>query len=179
MLQKLPTRFIFSVPEGGWQRIICVERISPVVKCTTINYCLKKAWNWQYTGRVYPSHARRMDILLGKFLTQGRTPWTKNKHHLWIFQIKNNTEPLWVWFPEWRCKIPFILLELLEETYHAKLSTFLIARIFSSRASLWSVKKIINSSWVVEVDSRSHAENILKMKMFHATKCNAVHAWEI
>ena len=42
-----------------------------------------------------------------------------------------------------------------------------------ARASLKTVKKTRNGNLLVEVDSRRQAENILKIKTFHTTKCRA------
>ena len=67
----------------------------------------------------------------------------------------------------------FIVIESLEEVCLAKLSAFLIEKVISTRASLKTVKKTRNGNLLVEVDSRRHAENMLKIKMFHMTKYRA------
>ena len=67
--------------------------------------------------------------------------------------------------------LSFIVLESLEETCLAKLSPFLIKKVISSKATPWTVKKIRNGNLLVEVDSWRPAENILKIKTFHMTKC--------
>ena len=45
--------------------------------------------------------------------------------------------------------------------------------MISTRASPKNVKKTRNGNLLVEVDSRRQAENILKIKTFHTTKCRA------
>ena len=65
----------------------------------------------------------------------------------------------------------FIVIESLEEVCLAKFSPFLI--VISTRASPKTVKKTRNGNLLVEVDSRRQAENILKIKTFHTTKCRA------
>ena len=67
----------------------------------------------------------------------------------------------------------FIVIESLEEVCLSKLSPFLIEKVISTRASPKTVKKTRNGNLLVEVDSRRHAENILKIKTFHTTKCRA------
>ena len=67
----------------------------------------------------------------------------------------------------------FIVIESLEEVCLAKFSPFLIEKVISTRASQKTVKKTRNGNLLVEVDSRRQAENILKIKMFHTTKCRA------
>ena len=65
----------------------------------------------------------------------------------------------------------FIVIESLVEVCLAKFSPFLIEKVISTRASLKTVKT--NGNLLVEVDSRRQAENILKIKTFHTTKCRA------
>ena len=67
----------------------------------------------------------------------------------------------------------FIVIESLEEVCLAKLSPFLIEKVISTRASPKNLKKTRNGNLLVEVDSRRQAENILKIKTFHTTKCRA------
>ena len=67
----------------------------------------------------------------------------------------------------------FIVIESLKEVCLAKFSPFLIEKVISTRASPKTVKKTRNGNLLVEVDSRRQAENILKIKMFHSTKCRA------
>ena len=67
----------------------------------------------------------------------------------------------------------FIVIESLEEVCLAKFSPFLIEKVISTRASPKTVKKTRNGNLLVEVDSRRQAENILKIKTFHTTKCRA------
>ena len=96
----------------------------------------------------------------------------KNIQHIWRLQTKKNKRNLSesdseneaADFPR------FIAIESLEEECLAKLSTFLIEKVISTRASLKTVKKTRNGNLLVEVDSRRLAENILKIKKFHTTK---------
>ena len=67
----------------------------------------------------------------------------------------------------------FIVIESLEEVCLAKFSPFLIEKVISTRASPKTVKKTRNGNLLVEVDSRRQAENRLKIKTFHTTKCRA------
>ena len=67
----------------------------------------------------------------------------------------------------------FIVIKSLEEVCLAKLSPFLIEKVISTRASPKTVKKTRNGNLLVEVDSQRQAENILKIKTFHTTKCRA------
>ena len=67
----------------------------------------------------------------------------------------------------------FIVIESLEEVCLAKFSPFLIEKVISTRASPKTVKKTGNGNLLVEVGCRRQAENILKIKMFHTTKCRA------
>ena len=62
-------------------------------------------------------------------------------------------------------------MESLEEVCLAKFSPFLIEKVISTRASPKTVKKTRNGNLLVEVDNRRQAENILKIKTFHTTKC--------
>ena len=57
----------------------------------------------------------------------------------------------------------FIIIESLEETYLAKFSLFLKEKVMSTRATLRTIKKSRNTNLLVEVDSKKHAKNILKM----------------
>ena len=67
----------------------------------------------------------------------------------------------------------FIVIESLEEVCLAKFSPFLIEKVIPIRASPKTVKKKRNGSLLVDVDSRRQAENILKIKTLHTTKCRA------
>ena len=64
-----------------------------------------------------------------------------------------------------------IVIESLEGVCLAKFSPFLIEKVISTRASPKTVKKTRNGNLLVEVDRRRQAENILKIKTFHTTKC--------
>ena len=66
-----------------------------------------------------------------------------------------------------------IVIESLEKVCLAKFSPFLIEKVISTRARPKTVKKTRNGNLLVEADSRRQAENILKIKTFHTTKCRA------
>ena len=89
----------------------------------------------------------------------------KNMQHIWRLQTKNVNETSD--FPR------SIVTESLKEVCLAKFSTFLIEKVISARASRKTVKKTRNGNFLVEVDSRKQTENMLKIKMFHTTKCRA------
>ena len=67
----------------------------------------------------------------------------------------------------------FIVIESLEEVCLAKFSPFLIKKVICTRASPKTVKKTRNCNLLVKVGSWRQAENILKIKTFHTTKCRA------
>ena len=67
----------------------------------------------------------------------------------------------------------FIVIKSLEKFCLAKFSPFLIKKVISTRANPKTVKKTRNGNLLVEVDSQKQAENILKIKTFHTTKCRA------
>ena len=69
----------------------------------------------------------------------------------------------------------FVVIESLEEICLVKFLPFLIIKkkVLSARASPKTVKKTRNGNLLVEVDSWRQAENILKIKTFHTTKCRA------
>ena len=48
-----------------------------------------------------------------------------------------------------------------------------IEKVISTRAFQKNVKKTRNGNLLIEVESRSQVESILKMKIFHTTKCGA------
>ena len=50
-------------------------------------------------------------------------------------------------------------------------STFLDQKIISSRSNLKTVKKLQTGNLLVEVESKKHAENLLRMEKFHNLKC--------
>ena len=66
----------------------------------------------------------------------------------------------------------FIIIESLQDTKLDQLSPFLIKKIISSRSNLITVKKLRNGNLLVEVKSKKHAENLLKMEKFHNLKCH-------
>ena len=102
----------------------------------------------------------------------GSTEPAKNIHHIWRFQKKkrlseSDSENEAADIPR------FIVIESLVEVCLAKFSPFLREKVISTRATLKTVKKTRKGNLLVEMDSRKQAENILKMKTFHTTKCKA------
>ena len=67
----------------------------------------------------------------------------------------------------------FIVIESLEEVCLVKFFPFLIEKVILRRATHQNVMKTRNGNLLVEVNSWRQAENILKMKSFHTTKCRA------
>ena len=67
----------------------------------------------------------------------------------------------------------FIVIESLEEVCLAKFSPFLIEKLISTRASPKTLEKTRDGKLLVEMNSQRQAENILKIKTFHTTKCRA------
>ena len=49
----------------------------------------------------------------------------------------------------------------------------MIEKIISSRSNPKTVKKLQSGNLLVEVESKKHAENLLKMEKFHNLKCRA------
>ena len=96
----------------------------------------------------------------------------KNIQHIWHLQTKklNGTFQNQTWRMRKQTSPDSLLLE---EVCLAKFSPFLIEKVISTRASLKNVKKTRNGNLLVEVDSQRQAENILKIKTFHTTKCRA------
>ena len=70
----------------------------------------------------------------------------------------------------------FIIIESLQETKFDQLSPFLIEKIIFSRSRPKTVKKLQTGNLLVEVESKKHAENLLKMEKFHDLKCAYPHA---
>ena len=58
----------------------------------------------------------------------------------------------------------FIIIESLQDTKLDQLSPFLIEKIISSRSNPKTVKKLQTGNLLVEVESRKHADNLLKME---------------
>ena len=67
----------------------------------------------------------------------------------------------------------FIIIESLKDTKLDQLSPFLIEKIISSRSNSKTVKKLRTGNRLVEVESKKHADNLLKMEKFHNLKCCA------
>ena len=65
----------------------------------------------------------------------------------------------------------FIIIESLQDVKLDQLSPFLIKKIISSRSNPKTVKKLQIGNLLVEVESKKHAENLLKMGKFHNLKC--------
>ena len=76
--------------------------------------------------------------------------------------------------PETESDFPrFIFIESLQDTKLDQLSPFLIEKIISSRSNPKTVKKLRTGNLLVEVESKNHAENLLKMEEFHNLKYRA------
>ena len=67
----------------------------------------------------------------------------------------------------------FIIIESLQDTKLDQLSPFLIEKIISSRSNLKTLKKLRTGNLLVEVESKKHDQNLLKMEKFHNLKCLA------
>ena len=67
----------------------------------------------------------------------------------------------------------FIIIESLERACVAKFSLFLVENIIAMRATYKNVNKTWNGNLLIDVDCRRQAENILRIKSFHSTKCKA------
>ena len=67
----------------------------------------------------------------------------------------------------------FIIIESLQDVKLDQLSPFLIEKIISSRSNPKTVKKLKTGNLLVEVESKKHAENLLKMEKFLNLKCHA------
>ena len=67
----------------------------------------------------------------------------------------------------------FIIIESLQDVKLDQLSPFLIEKIISSRSNPKTVKKVQTGNLLVEVESKKHAENLLKTEKFHHLKCLA------
>ena len=68
----------------------------------------------------------------------------------------------------------FIVIKYLEEVFLAKFLSFLfIKKVLSTRATRKNCRKIRNGNFLVEAESWSQIESILKMIIFHTTKCRS------
>ena len=65
----------------------------------------------------------------------------------------------------------FIIIESLQDVKLDQMSPFLIEKI-SSRSNPKTVKKLQTGNLLVEVESKKHAENLLKVEKFHYLKCH-------
>ena len=68
----------------------------------------------------------------------------------------------------------FTIIESLQDIRLDQLSPFLIEKkIISSSYNLKNVKKLQTGNLLVEIVTKKHAENLLKMEKFHNLKCCA------
>ena len=67
----------------------------------------------------------------------------------------------------------FIIIESLQDTKLDQLSHFWIEKIISNRSNPKTGKKLRTGNLLVEVESKKHTENLLKMEKFHNLKCRA------
>ena len=67
----------------------------------------------------------------------------------------------------------FIVLESVEEKQLSQLNPFIIAKTISGIVKPTTVKKLRNGTILIEVDRKSYAENLLKMKVFANVKIKA------
>ena len=179
-LQQVPNPYQL-VARRQWLRVSCVENRNltsaeklATARTPTLNSSILVAYP--------PSQPRRMGNPLGSFPTQVglRGGWrsagpVKNIRQIWHLQTKKTKQNLSesdseneaADFPR------FIVIKSLEEVFLAKFSPFLIKKVISTRANPKNVKKTRNRNLLVKVDSWRQAENILKIKTFHTTKCRA------
>ena len=174
-LQQVPNLYLL-VARRRWLRVNCVENrnLTSAEKLATAR---KPTLNSSILVAYPPSQPRRMGYPLGLFPTQVglRGGWrsagpVKNIQQIWRLKTKKingTSENEAADFPR------FIVIESLEEVCLAIFSPFLIEKVICTRASPKTVKKTRNGNLLVEVDSRRQAENILKIKTFHTTKCRA------
>ena len=69
----------------------------------------------------------------------------------------------------------FIVLESLEDKPVSKLDPFLIEKTFSGLVKPISVKKLNNGTLLVEVDKKTYADILLKIKFLAASKSSHLH----
>ena len=176
-LQQVPNPYQL-VARRRWLRVNCVENrnLTSPEKLATAR---KPTLNSSILVAYPPSQPRQMGYPLGLFPTPVglRGGWrsagpVKNIQHIWRLQTKklNGTFQKQTWRMRKQTSPDSLLLE---EVCLAKFSPFLIEKVISTRASLKNVKKTRNGNLLVEVDSQRQAENILKIKTFHTTKCRA------
>ena len=67
----------------------------------------------------------------------------------------------------------FIIIESLQDTKLDQLSPFMIEKIISSRSNPKTVEKLQAGNLLVEVESKKHTDNLLKMEIFRNLKCRA------
>ena len=179
-LQQVPNPYQL-VARRRWLRVDCVENrnLTSAEKLATAR---KPTLNSSILVAYPHSQPKRTGYPLGSFLKQVglRGGWKsagpsekytadmassnkKTKRNL----SESDTENEATDFPR------SIVIESLEDVCLAKFSPFLIEKVISTRASPKKVKKTRNGNLLVEVDRRRQAENILKIKTFHTTKCRA------
>ena len=64
----------------------------------------------------------------------------------------------------------FVVLESLEDKQLAKLSPFVIEKTISGIVKPISVKKLKDGTLLIEVEKKTYADNLIKMKSFHGLK---------
>ena len=67
----------------------------------------------------------------------------------------------------------FIVSQSIEEKPLSKLNPFVVAKTLSGLINPVSVKKLNNGTTLVEVDKKTYADNLLKLKSFGGPKINA------
>ena len=120
-----------------------------------------------------------MGFLPGLFPTQVRTPWWVVKHRtnekytqIMASSFKKSKRYLSDSNLETGSDFPrFIIIDSLQDIKLDQLSPFLIEKIISSRSNPKTVKKLRTGNLLVEVESKKHADNLLKMEKFHNVKC--------
>ena len=79
----------------------------------------------------------------------------------------SDSDPLPTTFPN------FIVLESLDEKQLTKLNPIVIEKTISGIVKPISVKKLNNDTLLIEVDKKTYADNLLKMKTFAGLKIKA------
>ena len=79
----------------------------------------------------------------------------------------SDSDPLPTTFPN------FIVLESLDEKQLTKLNPIVIEKTISGIVKPISVKKLNNGTQLIEVDKKTYADNLLKMKTFAGLKIKA------
>ena len=174
-MQQVPNPYQL-VARRQWLRVNCVENrnLTSAEKLATAR---KPTLNSSILVAYPLSRPRRMGYPLGLFTSW--TPWwveerrASEKYTAYMASSNKKTKRNQTRRMKQQTSPRFIVIESLEEVCLVKFSPFLIEKVISTRASLKTVKKTRNGNLLVEVDNRSQAENILKIKTFHTTKCRA------